>query len=125
LLTPAKVLIDWQSYDGSVVESALSAGRPVLIKFTADWCLSCKAVDKLVYSREDIANLIEEKNVLAIKADTTARDYPATKALKDIYKEPGVPVSMFFAPRESEPVRWRDKSFGGELKALLEKLASK
>ena len=125
LLRPAKVLIDWQSYDGSVIESALSTDRPVLIKFTADWCLSCKAVEKLVYSREDIASLIEEKNVLAIKADTTARDYPATEALKNVYNEPGVPVSMFFAPGEAEPVRWRDKSFGGELKALLEKLASK
>jgi thiol:disulfide interchange protein len=125
LLKPAKVLIDWQPYDGAAIESALSADRPVLIKFTADWCLSCKAVDKLVYSRKDIANLIEEKNVLAVKADTTARDYPATQALKDIYHEPGVPVSMYFAPGESEPVRWRDKFFGDELKALLEKLASK
>jgi thiol:disulfide interchange protein DsbD len=120
-----KVLIDWQSYDGSVIESALSADRPVLIKFTADWCLSCKAVEKLVYSREDIADLIEAKDVLAVKADTTARDYPATQALKNVYNEPGVPVSMYFAPGETEPVRWRDKSFGGELKALLEKLASK
>ncbi len=125
LLKPAKFLIDWQSYDGSLIESALSAERPVLIKFTADWCLSCKTVDKLVYSREDIASLIEQKNVLAVKADTTARNYPATQALKDIYNEPGVPVSMYFAPGETEPVRWRDKSFGGELKALLEKLDSK
>ncbi|UCC22288.1 MAG: thioredoxin family protein, partial [Planctomycetota bacterium] len=125
LLKPAKVLIDWQSYDGSVIESALSADRPVLIKFTADWCLSCKTVEKLVYSREDIANLVEEKNVLAVKADTTASDYPATEALKNVYNEPGVPVSIYFAPGETEPVRWRDKSFGGELKSLLEKLASK
>lgn len=125
LLKPARELIDWQSYDGSVIESALRSERPVLIKFTADWCLSCKTVDKLVYSREDIASLIEEKNVLAIKADTTAKDYPATEALKDIYNEPGVPVSMYFAPGAAEPVRWRDKSFGGELKTLLEKLASK
>jgi thiol:disulfide interchange protein len=124
LLKPAKVLIDWQSYDGSLIESAFSADRPVLIKFTADWCLSCKTVDKLVYSRADIANLIEQKNVLAIKADTTAKDYPATEALKNVYNEPGVPVSMYFAPGETEPVRWRDKSFGDELKALLEKLAS-
>lgn len=124
LLKPAKQLIDWQSYDASVIESALSADRPVIIKFTADWCLSCKAVDKLVYSRADIANLIEDKNVLAVKADTTARDYPATQALKNVYNEPGVPVSMYFAPGETEPVRWRDKSFGDELKALLQKLAS-
>ncbi len=125
LLKPSKQLIEWQSYDASVIKSALSADRPVIIKFTADWCLSCKAVDKLVYSRADIANLIEQKNVLAVKADTTARDYPATQALKNVYNEPGVPVSMYFAPGETEPVRWRDKSFGGELKALLEKLHSK
>ncbi|UCF00229.1 MAG: thioredoxin family protein [Planctomycetota bacterium] len=124
LLKPAEKLIDWQGYDGALIDSALSQNRPVLVKFTADWCLSCKTVDKWVYSRKDIASLIKKKGVLAIKADTTAKDYPATQALKNIYKEPGVPVSMYFTPGETEPLRWRDKRFGDELKALLEELPS-
>ena len=124
LLKPTEKLIDWQSYDSAAIDFALSDQRPLLIKFTADWCLSCKTVDKLVYSRKDIANLIKQKNVLAVKADTTARDYPATRALKNVYKELGVPVSMYFAPGQKESVRWRDKSFADELKALLEKLPS-
>jgi thiol:disulfide interchange protein len=122
---PAGELIDWQKYDAEVIEAALAEERPVLIKFTADWCLSCQAVDGIVYSREDVAKLIEERGVLAIKADTTVKDYPATLALKNVYNEPGVPVSMLFVPGKNEPVRWRNMSFADELKAFLEKLPSK
>jgi thiol:disulfide interchange protein len=122
LRAPAGELIDWQNYDTDLIETARIEGRPVLIKFTADWCLSCQAVEKIVYSRKDVAKLIKEKGVLAIKADTTTKDLPATFALKNVYNEPGVPVSMLFAPGEKESVRWRGISFANELKALLEKL---
>ena len=122
LRAPAEKLIDWQSYDTDLIETARTEGKPVLIKFTADWCLSCQAVEKIVYSRKDVAKLIEEKGVLAIKADTTTKDLPATFALKSVYNEPGVPVSMLFVPGEKESVRWHGMSFADELKALLEKL---
>jgi thiol:disulfide interchange protein len=121
---PAGELIAWQKYDAELIGTALTQERPVLVKFTADWCLSCQAVDRLVYSREDVAKLIEEKGILAIKADTTVRDYPATLALKNVYNEPGVPVSMLFVPGKNEPVRWRNMSFADELKTLLERLPS-
>ncbi|MBN1391542.1 MAG: thioredoxin family protein [Sedimentisphaerales bacterium] len=125
LLSAPKAMIDWKGYDAGLIEKSLADNNPVIIKFTADWCLSCKAVEKLVYERKDVAELIKQKGVVAVKADTTAKDYPATKALKDIYNEPGVPVSMLFLPGQKEPVRWRDKTFGDELKSHLEKLPSK
>lgn len=111
--------IQWRSYDESSIEQALEEGSPVLIKFTADWCLSCKVVDRLVFSREDVARLMEEKDVLAVKADTTLKDSAATRALKDKYDEPGVPVSILLLPGEEEPVRWRGKAFADELKEKL------
>ena len=125
LPAPASDLIDWQPYDPALIEKALEEKQPVLIKFTANWCLSCKVVDKIVYARQDVADLIEQKNVLAIKGDTTEKKHPATLALKNKYKEPGVPVSIFLLPDQKQPVRWYDKSFAGELKQLLEKLPSK
>jgi thiol:disulfide interchange protein len=121
LKTPEKI-IDWQGYDTAVIEQAKSEGRPILIKFTADWCLSCKAVEKIVYSRSDIAQLIKTKKVLAVKADTTAADYPATIALKQIYQEPGVPVSILMVPGKNFEKRWHDKSFGNELRDILKGL---
>ncbi|MFB0551954.1 MAG: protein-disulfide reductase DsbD family protein [Phycisphaerae bacterium] len=125
LPTPAGEPIPWQDYDATVIDSALAQARPVLIKFTADWCLSCQTVDKIVYHRKDIAKLIEEKGVLAVKADTTTKDYPATLALKNKYNEPGVPVTILFIPGAEEPVKFHEIFFAGKLKELLEKLPSK
>jgi thiol:disulfide interchange protein len=121
LPAPAGELIAWQDYDAAVIENAIAEGKPVLIKFTADWCLSCQAVDKVVYHNEDIAGLIEEKEVLAIKADTTSNDSPATLALKNKYNEL-VPVTILFLPGVEEPVRLHEVFFTGKLKKILKEL---
>ncbi|MGB7582407.1 MAG: thioredoxin family protein, partial [Sedimentisphaerales bacterium] len=121
LPAPKPLLINWQKYDSAVIKQAQDANKPVLMDFTADWCLSCAVVDKKVYARKDIADLIKQKSILAIKADTTVSDYPATIALKEIYNEPGVPVSILLVPGQDER-RWRGLSFGYELKSALEQL---
>ena len=123
-LMPSNKAIDWKNYDGGLIDTTLEESRPVLIEFTADWCLSCKVVERFVYSRQDIAALIEEKDVLAIKADTTANS-PATIALKNVYNEPGVPVSILLVPNREQTIKWHGKLFADELKAALEKLPSK
>jgi thiol:disulfide interchange protein DsbD len=122
LPAPRAELIEWQPYDATVISSTLNQDRPVLVKFTADWCLSCKAVERIVYGRRDIAELINHKNVLTIKADTTESNYPATLALKNLYSEPGVPVSILFMPGLKEPVKWRGILFVDELKQSLQGL---
>jgi len=125
LPAPAPEPIDWQQYDSALIQKALDDQRAVLMKFTANWCVSCKLLDKLIYSREDVAKLIEQKNVLAINGDTTEKNHPATLALKNEYKEPGVPVTILLMPDRKEPIRWRGKSFADELKELLQRLPSK
>jgi thiol:disulfide interchange protein DsbD len=115
-------LINWQKYDTVAINEALAANKPVLIKFTAEWCLSCQVAEKTVYARKDIAELIKQKGVVPIKADTTLKDYPATIALKELYNEPGVPVSILLEPGQKEPMRWRGIAFGNELKSALGKL---
>ena len=124
LPAPAAELIDWQQYDASLIETAVTQNRPVLIKFYADWCLTCMVIDKIVYHREDVAELIKEKNVLAIKADTTTDEHPATEALEKVYNEPVVPVSILLIPGKEEPVRWHEIYFADELKTTLENLNS-
>jgi len=125
LPAPAAELIEWQKYDDNAIETARAEGRPVLIKFTADWCWNCEVVDKVVYRRKDIARLIEEKGVLPIKADTTVKDSPAALDFKSVYGELSLPVSILFLPGEKEPVRWRAKFFfAKELKTHLKKLSS-
>ena len=125
LPAPAAELIPWQPYDAAAIDTANSESRPVLIKFTADWCWNCEVVEKVVFGRKDIADLMEKKNVLAIKADTTLENYPASIDLKNKYKEPGVPVTVLYIPGEQQTVRFNEIFFAKELKGLLEKLPSK
>jgi thiol:disulfide interchange protein len=125
LSVPAGQLIDWQDYNADTIENALAEGRPVLIKFTAKWCLACQAAEKMVYSREDIVNLIEQKDVLAIKADTTEKNFPATIALRNVYNEPGVPVSILCTPGQKEPTRWHGFLFADQLEKSLSKLTDR
>jgi thiol:disulfide interchange protein len=121
----AKERIEWHEYDSKLIETAKGEGRAVLIKFTADWCMNCEVVDKVVYQRKDVAGLIEDKGVLAIKGDTTRDDQPATLALKNEYNEPGVPVTILWLPGRDEPVRIQELFFAEKLKELLEGLPSK
>lgn len=125
LPAPKPAAIDWQSYDADLIEVSLAENKPVLIKFTADWCFSCQVVEKIVYGNKDISRLIRQKGVMAIKADTTQKDFTATIALKNIYNEPGVPVSILYVPGQKQAIRWRGINFGDELKTQLENLRSK
>ncbi len=118
-------LVDWQDYDPAVIASAKAEQQPVLIKFTADWCTNCEIVDKFVYQRKNIAKLIEQKGILAVKGDTTKTSQPAYIDLQNIYKEPGVPVTLLFKPGENEPIRFREIFFDEKLKELLEALPDK
>ena len=122
LTEPKKGLINWHQYDAQVITSAQRNQKPVLIKFTADWCFSCKILDKTVYSSTKIADLIKQKGVLAIKADTTRFDYPAAVALKEIYNEPAVPVTVLLLPGNDPPVKLRGNLIKNELIKNLQSL---
>lgn len=122
LTEPRKELIDWQNYNQQIISAAQQNQKPVLIKFTADWCFSCKILDKTVYSSAKIADLIQRKGVLAIKADTTQFDYPAAIALKEIYNEPAVPVTVLLLPGEDKPVKLRGNLIKNKLIESLQTL---
>ena len=95
----AQAAIDWQPYDAKLVQQAVAQNRPVLLDFMADWCTNCKIVDRRIYHDPDIARLIRSKDMLAIKADTTVIDYPATQDFQQIYGEAGnVPVNVILLP---------------------------
>jgi len=125
LTEPKADVIEWQKYDAQKITAARQAGRPVLIKFTADWCLSCKVLDKTVYADRSVADLIEKKNVLAIKGDTTEFDYPASVAMREVYNEPAVPVTILLLPGEDAAIRLRGNLIKGNLKKHLKQLPEK
>jgi thiol:disulfide interchange protein len=95
----ARAVINWRPYDAPLVQQAVAENRPVLLEFTADWCANCKIINNRVYRDPEVAQLIREKDVVPVKADTTLIDYPATRDFKQLYGEAGnVPVSILLLP---------------------------
>jgi len=76
-----------------------SAGRPVVLDFYADWCVSCKEMEHLTFS--DPAVRARMGNALLLQADVTANT-PADKALLKRFGLFGPPGIVFFDAQGQE-----------------------
>lgn len=90
----------WTSYSEENLQHARSQG-PVFVNFTADWCITCKANEKVALSSEKVINLFDEKGVQRIKADWTRRDDVIARAIAR-YGRSGVPLYLWYSSSEVE-----------------------
>jgi len=75
------------------------AGRPVMLDFYADWCVSCKEMERFTFSRPEVAAKMEQ--MLLLKADVTRNDDDA-KALLRRFSLFGPPGIIFFNSQGNE-----------------------
>ena len=81
-----------------------AADRPVMLDFYADWCVSCKEMERFTFSDPAIAARMGQ--MLLLKADVTANNAD-DKALLARFQLFGPPGIVFFAPggREIDGLR--------------------
>ena len=67
-----------------------TAGRPAMLDFYAEWCVSCKEMEKLTLSDERVRKALE--NVLLLQADVTAANAADRELLKrfSLFGPPGI-----------------------------------
>ncbi|HKE49478.1 MAG TPA: protein-disulfide reductase DsbD, partial [Rhodanobacteraceae bacterium] len=86
-----------------VLEGALKAGKPVILDFYADWCVSCKEMEKFTFSRADVQQALS--GFILLKADVTAND-ETDQALLKRFALFGPPATIFFSHGdEQRPLR--------------------
>lgn len=76
-----------------------SAGRPVMLDFYADWCVSCKEMERFTFT--DPAVRARLAGALLLKADVTANS-PADRELLKRFKLFGPPGTIFFDAKGQE-----------------------
>ena len=81
-----------------------TAGRPVVLDFYADWCVSCKEMERLTYT--DVAVRHRLSVALLLKADVTANNAQDRELLKR-FALFGPPGTIFFDAKghELKPAR--------------------
>ena len=96
--------IYWQPYTPESLNSLRAAGTPVLLDFTASWCLTCQFNERTAINTPAVRKLLRDKNIVPMKGDWTNSDPAITAALKS-FGRVGVPLAVFYpAGKESEPV---------------------
>lgn len=80
--------------------AAKSSGRPVLLDFYADWCVSCKEMERYTFSDPTVA--AEMARFVPLKADVTANDAEDQALMQGRFGIPGPPAMLFFDDQGQE-----------------------
>jgi thiol:disulfide interchange protein DsbD len=111
VLAPGNILgrsaagIAWLPYAEAEVAKAASDGKPIVIDFSADWCLPCKELEHQTFNQPEVIDAV--KNVVSLKADLTQHGSQEVRAVRRKYNIRGVPTIVFIdaTGRERENLR--------------------
>jgi len=95
--------IEWQDFSVDLVEEHRQAGKNVFIDFTADWCITCKANERVAFSSNRVKEKFEELNFEMVKADWTNRNPEITRTLESFGRN-GVPFYVIYSSSLDEPL---------------------
>ncbi len=97
---PVKTVADLDT----AVAAAAAQGRPVMLDFYADWCVSCKELEKFTFSDPEVQQILS--GTVLLQADVTAND-AKDQALMKAYGLIGPPAILFFGADGQERRRYR------------------
>ena len=115
--------VNWQPYSDETIEAARKAGKIVLVKFTANWCLNCQYVEATVFHDDQAIEALRKSDVVTVKADLTAEDAPGWERLRKLNPTGGIPLTAIYAPGYEQPVLIDSVYTTGTLVKALEQLA--
>jgi thiol:disulfide interchange protein DsbD len=88
--------------------AAAMTGRPVMLDFYADWCVSCKEMERYTFTDPGVQKALA--GALLLKADVTAND-EADQALLKRFGIFGPPTIAFWGPDGTERAQFRVVGF--------------
>ena len=95
----------WRPYDAAEAAKLEAAGRPLLVNFTASWCLTCLVNERNAFADPAVQEIFRHEGVVLMKGDWTNRDPAITHALA-AFGRAGVPLYVLYnaRPGSTEPI---------------------
>lgn len=82
---------EWIPFSSEAVAAAKAKNKILVLDFTAEWCLNCKALESAVLDSVDVATALAQSDVAAIKVDITSRKSNGWNLLHD-YDRVSIPL---------------------------------
>jgi DsbC/DsbD-like thiol-disulfide interchange protein/cytochrome c biogenesis protein CcdA len=89
-------------FSESALKAARTAGKPVFVWMTADWCLTCKVNERVAIEREETRAAFEKAGVVVLRGDWTRRDPEITRYLT-AQGAAGVPLYVWYPAGGGQP----------------------
>ena len=86
-----KSTVSWPDYSEEKFQSSL-AKKPIIIDFSAEWCVACKELEALTFPHPEVLELSSKFTLL--KFDAT-EDSPELSKMQEKYKILGLPTLVF------------------------------
>lgn len=115
--------IAWESFSNQLVDDYRGEGRNVFVDFTAAWCITCKANERIIFSSNRVKDRFEELDFVMVKADWTNRNPEITRALASFGRN-GVPLYVIYSEDLDESLLLPELLTPGIVLGALENIRS-
>ena len=119
---PKPVESYFKPYDPALLTQAKAEGKPVLVDFSASWCIPCKELEIKTFSDPSVREALEKW--VFLKADLTQYSSGPVESLKKQFGIMGVPTLVFVGPNGMEEEDLRVVGFidAGDLLQKIKKI---
>jgi suppressor for copper-sensitivity B len=93
----------WQPFEPEKIPTLLASSKIVLVTVTADWCLTCKVNEYLVFRHPQIQKFLKNSQIYAMKADITKANPEALSYMQKFHKH-GIPFNVVYGPKTKEGI---------------------
>ncbi len=94
----------WEPYSKARFDALRAEGKPVFVNFTAAWCITCLANERVALSDESVIAAFRQAGITYLKGDWTNQDPQISAHLADFGRS-GVPLYLFYPDGDKTEAR--------------------
>lgn len=117
--------LKWQKFSSEKLKQAHAEGKHVIIDFTANWCMNCKFNEVAVLGSPAVKKLIDEKDVVMMKADLTTPNQEIETLMHHLGSKSVPFFALFPGDSPYEPIVMRDILSKKKIVKTLSELSEK
>ncbi|NLF08638.1 MAG: hypothetical protein GX594_11780 [Pirellulaceae bacterium] len=96
--------LSWRPFSRRAFDELTAAQKTVLVDFTADWCMTCKTLEKFVLNTPQTCSAVRQNGVATLQADWTHASPEVTEMLERLGSKQVPVIAIFPAENPDRPI---------------------